>query len=323
MQTFSKLNPQKQQELYTQVINLKKEGFGYKRIIKKIKEEQAIKLSLSTLSYWFNHEVKLLGGQNYFELIQSSELSYVLGVMFGDGSIIFNEKRKEYVLRLEAIDKDFVEKFSSDCASILGKESSFAVCYNKPRRNHSATYSVQVRSKQLYYFVKELKNDFEKVKKFIDNYPAEFIQGLADSEGTCSVSPNKCLTLSVCVACSTNFELLEYVNKLLLENYLIKCKIEKTKFAGQADSVINGRVITRTKDLFSLYPLNKKEALEFLAVVGFSIIRKNRKFEDYVFLFEKYKGKKCIVFWKKVYHKEGRFWVRNNDLSINKLNFVN
>ena len=312
MQTVSKLNPQKQQELYIQVINLKKEGFGYKRIIKKIKEEQAIRLSLSTLSYWFNHEVKLLGGQNYFEPIQSLELSYVLGVMFGDGSIIFNKKRKEYVLRLEAIDKDFVEKFSLDCASILGKESSFAVCYNKPRRNHSATYSVQVRSKQLYYFVKELKNDFEKVKKFVENYSAEFIQGLADSEGCPSISANVDFRCNIVVAYSTNYILLSYVKKLL-EKFEIVSNLRLFKLKGAGDSVMQGRLIIRTMDLYSLSINRDFSVKKFSDLINFSILRKYQKLNFGVWIVNNFVPTLRLKVWNQKYKKIGRLWVRQSN----------
>ncbi|MCR4335734.1 MAG: hypothetical protein NUV57_04310 [archaeon] len=175
MQTFSELESEKQQVLYREVLDLKNQGLGYKKIIKKFKEEKQVKLSLGTLSYWFNNDVKMIGGENYFIPEPSPELAYILGVMFGDGSLIFNDKRKEYVLKLEAIDKDFVEKFSRCSSKLLKKERYFAVCYKKPRSGHSATYSVQVRSKKLFNFVKEIKNNFYGGKQFIEEFPAEFI----------------------------------------------------------------------------------------------------------------------------------------------------
>jgi len=309
MQTFSELTAQEQQELYVQVINLKKEGFGYKRIINKIKEEQVIRLSLSTLSYWFNHKVKLLGGQNYFEPIQSSELSYVLGVMFGDGSIIFNKKRKEYVLRLEATDNDFVEKFSFNCAIILKKEKSFAVCYNKSRSGHSATYSTQVRSKQLYYFVKSLKNDFEKVKKFVEKYPAEFIRGLADSEGCPSISANIDFSCNIIVAYSTNYILLNYVKKLL-EKLEILSNLRLSRRKGAADSVIQDRLIIRTMDLYSLSITRDYSVKKFSDLINFSINRKYHKLIYGVWVVNNFIPNLRLKVWNQKYRKIEGLWIR-------------
>jgi intein-encoded DNA endonuclease-like protein len=80
MKTFSSLDFQLQNEIVQQVINLSWGGFGYKKIIKQIKKEFGVNLSKGLLSYWFNHDVKLYGGQNHFDSKPSKELVYVLGV---------------------------------------------------------------------------------------------------------------------------------------------------------------------------------------------------------------------------------------------------
>ncbi|MFH1391544.1 MAG: LAGLIDADG family homing endonuclease [Candidatus Diapherotrites archaeon] len=309
MRTFSQLDSKKQQNFYVEIFDLKKQSLGYKKIIKKFKDEKQVKLSLGTLSYWFNHDVKIIGGENYFVPEASSELSYVLGVMFGDGSLIVNTKRKEYVLKLEAIDRDFVEKFSGCSSKLLKKEKSFAVCYKKPRRGHSATYSVQVRSKKLFNFVKEIKKDFENGKKFIEKFPAKFIQGLADSEGCPSISAATNFNCDVMVACSTNFSLLEFV-KYLLKFFGIKSNLYLHKHKGESDSKINGRVITRTIDLFVLYISKDAMVKNFAKNINFSIKRKSEKLEDAVFLLNNYKKSERLSKWKDGYWKVGNKWVK-------------
>ncbi|MCR4369218.1 MAG: hypothetical protein NUV67_04915 [archaeon] len=323
MQTFSQLGSEEQQEFYAQILDLKKEGFGYKRIIKKFAKEKQVKLSPGILSYWFNNGVKNIGGENCFIPKASPELSFVLGVMFGDGSLSYNKKRREYSLSLKATDKDFVEKFAGCGAKVVDKNFGFAAIKLKARKNDKPIYTTKIHGKKLYTFVKEIKKDFGRGEEFIGQFPAEFIQGLADSEGTCSVSPCPGFSLVVNIACSTNYPLLEYVKIILSNNYGVECGLQKTKSAGQQDSVIDGRVITRTKDLFVLSPLGLVESLKFLNVVGFSIARKVQKFDDYIFLREKYGRKKASALWLKIYHKEGRFWIRNDVKPIKEYFFDN
>lgn len=251
MKTFSELNHDEQVLLFSKVFDLKKQGLGYKRVIKKVKLEDNVRLALGTLSYWFNNDVKMIGGENYFEAKPSPELSYILGVMFGDGSACLYSKKQDYFLSLQVKDRDFAEKFSECGTRVLKKEKPYVVLEHTPK-TFSKKYLTRIRSKQLYHFVKDVKRDFEKAKPFIEEFPAEFVRGLADSEGTASVAVRYPLNLNVCVAVSTNFSLLSYVKELLARKFDIATKLVKSKNAGMSDSIIDGRLITRTKDLYAL-----------------------------------------------------------------------
>ena len=246
MLRFSDLPHQRQHFIYEKVFSLRKEGLSYKQTIKRIVEDYNVKLALSTLSYWFNNDVKMLGGENQFEAKPSQELSYVLGVLFGDGSLSINKRKQEYRIRLETIDRDFAEKFSASVAGLLHKEKPFAVC-----KTTRGMYSTQIRSKQLYYFAKGLKEDFEKAKQFIEKCPLEFIQGLADSEGCTSISARITLKVRVIAAVSTNLQLLQHMKSILL-SFNIASNLYLSHEAGITDSVIGKRKITRTKNLYTL-----------------------------------------------------------------------
>ena len=276
MQRFVDLDSNEQKKIFRLVKKLKSQGLGYKRIIKRIGAEQKVKLHLSTLSYWFNNDVKLLGGENWFEEKPSRELSYLIGVMFGDGSITHNSKKQEYIIKLEAIDKDFVKKFSHCVSAVLDRERDYPIHKNK----RGPIYSTHARSKQLYYFIKCLKKDFSKAKPFIEVYPAEFIQGLADSEGCPCISASKRLSCRIGVAYSTNLPLLEYAKMLLKREYEIISAIRLHKQAGVTDSIIGGRQITRTKDLYSLEIRPKLNMINFQSNVSFTIKRKREKLND-------------------------------------------
>lgn len=211
MKTFSLVDSNLQKIIFKKVIELSFDDLSYKKIIKQIAMEFNVKLSLGTLSYWFNHNVNLFGGVNKFEAKASSELVYCIGVMFGDGNIFHDKKKQDYVVRLDAIDKDFVEYFSNCVSKVLNKENNYVVIPCKRESMVSIMYCSKARSKILYYFIKELKNDFKKVKFFAQEYPKEFIMGLADSEGCPTISSRNIFQIGVCVAYSMNVELLAFV----------------------------------------------------------------------------------------------------------------
>jgi DNA endonuclease len=310
MNTFSELSFPVQTSIIEKVIELSWNGLGYKKIIKKIKEEFSVNLSLGLLSYWFNHEVKLFGGENQFSPKPSKELAYVLGVIFGDGNLFYHKKNSDYVIRLDAIDKDFVEKFSECVSKVLNKEKNYAVVSYKQKAMSSIMFSSKARSKQLYYFLKELKVDFEKVKPFAKVYPKEFIQGLADSEGCPSISAANSFSVGVCVASSMNVKLLAFVSCLLKKHFRIRSRVYKTKKKGMSDSVINGRVITRQNDLFSLTISNFDSTKIFANYVEFGIKRKNEKLRDATYIFEFFQKKNRLTEWGKIYCKNGNRWAR-------------
>ena len=186
MRRFSDLSSEHQLMIYKRVFALSKQGLGYKRTLNLIRAENNVKIALGTLSYWFNNDVKILGGENWFKAEPSRELSYILGVMFGDGCISFNKSKQDYQLKLESIDEEFAEKFSGPISKLLGKEKNYPVWKTK-----RGMYSAQIRSKKMYPFIKSVKENFEIAKPCIEEYPADFIRGLADSEGCTAISAGK------------------------------------------------------------------------------------------------------------------------------------
>lgn len=315
MQRFCDIASEEQLLVYGFVLQLKREGFGYKRIMKKILNEKQVMLSLSTLSYWFNNNVRMLGGENSFRAEPSPELAYVLGTMFGDGCITRNKPKQEYCVRLDVVDKDFAEKFSSCVSKLLCKEKDYAPCKNK--RGH---YSIQVRSKQLYNFIKSLKDDFEKAKPFIEKYPAEFIQGLADSEGCPGIFSVKKLGCVIVVAYSTNYPLLQYVKNLLKNNFGIDSVLLLQGKAGASDSVIGGRLITRTKNVYGLRINKSKHVRIFFGRINFSIKRKREKLADVLKILEFYGSEAGADIWKQNYVKGWRGWMKITDYVADRPN---
>ena len=322
METFSSVNFQSQIEIVQKVIDLSWEGLGYKRIIKQIKKDFSVNLSLGLLSYWFNHDVKMFGGQNHFLKKPTKELAYVLGVMFGDGNIFYHKKKQDYVVRLEAIDRDFVEHFSKCVSKVLSKETNYAVVRYKQKAMGSFMYFARARSKELYYFIKELKEDFEKVKPFANAYPKEFIQGLADSEGCPSISARNSFQVGVVVAVSTNENLLMFVCDLLFKSFEIKTKLRLQHKAGKTDSIINGRSITRTMNLYSLIIARVEDTKTYSKLIGFSIKRKQNKLIGGGNIFEKFSVSERVFEWKKRYYKPKSKWINQKTKKISSIDVL-
>ncbi len=186
-------------------------------------------------------------------------------------------------------------------------------------------FSTQVRSKQLYYFIKSIKEDFEKIKPFVEKFSSEFIMGLADSEGgSCVSGINRgYLFLKVDIANSANLPLLEYAQELLLRKFKLDTTLRKTKTIGMQDSIIDGRLITRAKDVYCLTIKTEKQAIEYCSLIGFSLSRKNQKVSDFVFLATKFSKSIACIHWVKLYHKIGRYWKRKNNSPIEEFEFIN
>jgi len=160
------------------------------------------------------------------------------------------------------------------------------------------------------FLYKELKEDFEKVKPFAKAHPKEFIQGLADSEWCPSVSAGAAFCLRVIVAVSINKELLEFV-KVLLKIKGMNSSLFLSKKKGMADSVINGRIITRTKNLYALQISNFEEIVKFSDEINFIIGRKNKKLKNAIFALSDSSVKNPLLFWKNNYKKKSNQWFVN------------
>jgi len=309
MKTFLNLSQKEKSSFVEEVFNLRKQGFGYTKIIKFMKLKEGVRLSKGTLYYWFNNKVKLMGGKNFFEQKPSTELSYLLGVMFGDGCLSINAKKCEYRIRLEAIDKDFVKRFAESLSKLLGKENAYPICKTK-----RGMYSAESRSKDLYYFLKQIKENFSNIKIYTEEFPAEFIRGLADSEGCPGISAKRKFGVSIIVAVSTNLALLEFTYSLL-KRFEINSKIRRCRKKGETDSIINNRPITRTKDLYSLTISKKKDVLKFSESIGFYIERKQKKLKEaakLMFL----PNKIALRIWKQKYKKTPKEWKPVEDCSL-------
>lgn len=191
--------------------------------------------------------------------VPSPELSYLLGVRYGDGCLCCSNKW--YMFKLGAVDKEFVEKFRDAGCKILNTGVVPKISIRKSKRKRwNDIYYCQFCSKQLYLF---LSKNLQEHDFFIKKYPIQFIQGFFDSEG--SMSLLSCTHLRVH---NTNKKIILYVKSLLdALNIEMNFHVEKRP---------------PNKTMYSLGTGKRKIINQFYKKVGFSIKRKQSALQQYV-----------------------------------------
>lgn len=214
-------------------------------------------------------KMKGKGGKGY-NYVLKPELSYIIGVLLGDGHIV----KQGYSLRLNSVDYDFCEAFASAFASVLRMQKPPTIIYSPSLKQ----YIVSVGCKKLYNLLKDAS--FHNLKQIIEKYPAHFIRGLADSEGSINKTHRRIQHHSYKIKITnTNLELLQYV-KFLLERYFdIQSYINLSNRKGNAH-IWNGKLIIATKDCYALIIGRKEDILKFFNSISFAIQRKKIALEN-------------------------------------------
>ena len=189
----------------------------------------------------------------------SQELSYLLGVRYGDMSFCSHRA----VVRLCGVkDEDFAEEF----AYCLGKvmDNTYKVHYN------GRHFTVATESRVLNeYFILPL--EYQKTQ--IECYPETFIRGFFDSEGGTYGKP------CVLRAYNTDTGILEYIKELLDKYFSIHSTIIETnkKFlVGTTYYSKDGRMFTKRKRKYVLSVCRRSDKRIFAEQIGFSIYRKQK-----------------------------------------------
>ena len=294
---------------YNEAMNLRKKyGWGFIKIAKNLS------LPNDLVRHWLYHGRNPInsGNPNFFIQKASSELSYLIGVKFGDADLTLKRKHSERggrTIRLRAKDKDFVSKFASITTKILKKDEPYKVSLE------NGQYKACAYGYQLYEFLNKPLIDLQ---SSIEAFPHEFLKGLFDSEGCPKVSVvnwKKWIWLSLNVSITnTNLELLVYTQKLLKEYFGIKSKIKANHKSGTV-FIKDGKKYKRTKDAYELIMYGINDIKIFSSNIGFSIFRKQQKLLDAINIFENYKtGLERVNAWLKIYKKQNYIWekIRNN-----------
>jgi intein-encoded DNA endonuclease-like protein len=174
-----KLRPTVEREgLYRLVLQLRKEGLSYNKIIRKIQSDQGVTLRKSHISEWVNKKHEPFGYVRLFEPTPCPELAYIIGVKFGDASMSVN-KNHCYIIKLRVTDKDFAEEFARCLSMVLKRESPHVRWHEKTHAWH-----VDVASILLQNFLKQRLSKLRPTIEHCDACKGAFLRGFFDSEGS-------------------------------------------------------------------------------------------------------------------------------------------
>lgn len=191
------------------------------------------------------------------DLTPSPELSYLLGVRYGDMG--FGVR----LVLLKVKSRDFAEEFARCAGMVVGKEYEV-----KPTKE--GYYKVQVNSIVLNEF---LSLPLEDHHEWIKPFPADFLRGFFDSEGNPFKQPGINLA-------GSDKELLYYVSGLLSSSFGIRSSVTTPPHGiERVGRIVSynqyGKPIVQRKVSHCLYITGLSNVERFLHEIGFSIQRKN------------------------------------------------
>jgi intein-encoded DNA endonuclease-like protein len=263
---------------YDRAIELRRQGLSLNKIRVRLQKEFGDAPHTSTLSYWTRglHNPYNSRGIPSPKLFKpSKELAYLIMAILGDGYAyirILKDSRQAYIVRLDACDKEFVEKAARCAGLVLNRPPPKVNIIQGTRK-----YYFEVASKALYEL---LKKPLEELKQYIEHCEectTSALQAFFDAEG--SVYKDGRI-----VAANTNYELLVYIQQQLL----MKCGIETTgtpRINTPQGKLItdhrNGKTYQAKKDCYRIF-IRKSSNETFYRRVGFTIRRKQERLEAYL-----------------------------------------
>jgi len=184
------------------------------------------------------------------DLSPTPELSYVLGVCYGDGSKICEssptQTGRKYRIRLNVRDRSFAEEFARCLSEVIGRDE-IPVTERTIGGGGTKGYRARACCKILYQFIKK---SLQEHKKIVEKNPAPFIRGFFDSEG--SVDSNRIRVVN------SNRKILKYVRELLTHHFSISSHIWSEEQMGKGDKT---RFVLQVKAQDSLDKFWKKIGL--------------------------------------------------------------
>ncbi len=255
--------------LYKEVLRLRGRLFTYREIISEIEEMYRVTLAKGTISGWVNGTNTPLKAGNVFTLMPTPALAYVIGTKAGDASLNVKAKSYQYRIRLQAVDREFVEAFSHAVAAILGCAPHRLWKGNTAREIH-----VEYGSYILYKF---LRRPINELRSFIEHNKlcvAAFLRGFFDSEGSVDMDGST-------TASNSDFELLEYVRYLLKRFFDIDTTGPHLGTRRGSLLTQRGKSYRRNADCFYLY-VRKESLRKFCGAIGMTIERKKVRLERFV-----------------------------------------
>jgi len=260
-------------KLYQKVLELRRQGLGYKRIKKKIEELCNVSLSISTISRWCRkicspHNGCRVPSVKFLE--PSPELSQVIGTVAGDG-FATKKNGNEYVIGARVKDGDLIEEFSRCLGKVLGRDPP------RPRQEKDGAFVVEVESKALYELLRK-PIDINRIAPFVEHCEEcmrRFARSFFDSEGSVDKDGK--------IRCyNSDLQLLQYVRKIL---NILGIRTTRPKICTKKGTAFfdrrRGKTYTAKKDVYRIC-VRMSDVLRFYQRIGFTIQRKQKRLEEYL-----------------------------------------
>ncbi len=256
------------------VINMRYRSYSYKdylRAMKMIKKlgvaetSRRLKISGRTLYHWKNGEHKPPGAKWHPE--PSIELTYVIGVLFGDGYLYIDKVKRgnSYRIGVGVEDYEFAETFSKNMARLLNKKV-VKPYWNKSNNAWEVTYY----SKAFHVWYKE--QNLDTLKPYIEysrETVANFLRGLYDSDGNHYIYKERYNQIHLY---NNNLKLLKYVRHLLEKYFNIHTTGPYLHIEAGAESKMgNGQTAKTNHNNYQISIYRKQHVQRFLNMIGFSI----------------------------------------------------
>ncbi len=216
---------------YEQVMILRGKGWSLPQIFSFL-SQKGVNISYGAISDWIYtskkpFQEKILSKISQQPKFLTTEKSYILGVLCGDGYLRIRESSGQYLVGLNVIDEDFANEFRSALEKVYGllptkhikKTKSTNVCA-KPKLQYVISLTSKRAVQDLLKYSSSFKTKEWIVPEEVFHSPLEvkaaFIRGLFDSEGCVSLKKPHGIYLYVC---SGNKEPLLKIQEILSKDF--------------------------------------------------------------------------------------------------------
>ena len=248
--------------LYEEVMRLREQGLGYKRIAKAIEEKYGVSLSPSTIRNWAKGRCHPLGRCN--KLVEGPGLAYAVSAWLGDGTLARIKRNYEYYVKLAVSDYDFAKEWGRCLAEALNGSKPYMPKWD----DRYERWVVKGSSVVLYGLLKRTKGDPWILMPYLEKYPGVACRGFFDAEGGVTVDNYEIH------ANNTDLRVIRLF-KTLLEKIGIQCSIREERHDNVFVSPRTGKRYHRNKPIcYRLAVHGENNILMFAEKVGFTIARK-------------------------------------------------
>lgn len=190
MRKICEIGLETRMQFYKKAMELRREhGYGYLRISK------ILGISIGAVKHWIHdgkrpdgHERTMLSP----DLSPSPTISYILGVLWGDGCV--SKWGRMYLARLSVVDPVFARSFKRSLEGIGLHPYICMEYYSKKNPRWKDQFCVTAYSKKFFEWYKDLTpEEIESIVLRSRSNAKEFVRGFLESEGTVyqqSHSPN-------------------------------------------------------------------------------------------------------------------------------------